>query len=145
MMMMKMMIRKYPIASKSIRACILSIFALQIIGIDAQLLPTIPSMKQIIGWPSDSEQPKQTSTSNSNITINYASGTITLSQINANYNYYQGTDGRMVCFPTHWRRVTGSDGRMVAFPQNWKKIRKKIKIVQLQGMERVLQKRKSTD
>jgi hypothetical protein len=58
MMTMKMMIKPSHIASKSIHACLLTIFVLQNIGFHAQLLPTIPSMKQIIGWPSDPE-PKQ--------------------------------------------------------------------------------------
>ena len=103
-----------------IRACLLIIFALEINGIHTQLLPTIPSMKQIIGWPSDPEPKQQNSTSNSNIKINYQTGCITLTAVNATYNYAQGTDGRVVCFPSHWRRVTGNDGRIVAYPTNWR-------------------------
>jgi hypothetical protein len=83
-----------------------------------QILPSIPSMEQVFGWPSDNN--KEQPTDSKNVNIDYQSGLVTINYVNANYNYYQGPDGRIVCYPYHWRRITGSDGRVVAYPTNWR-------------------------
>ena len=83
-----------------------------------QWLPTVPSMEQIFGISSGTKS-KEPNTPKISVNINLSTGLVTLQQVNLHFSYFEGADGRVVAYPSHWRRSAGDDGRIVAAPYDW--------------------------
>ena len=64
-----------------------------------QLLPSVPTLNEIIGWPTDSPKKSEQNYTEDNVIINYTTGTVTVKMANFTYNYFQGSDGRIICYP----------------------------------------------
>ena len=42
-----------------------------------------------------------------------------IGRLSTTFNYSLGSDGRVVCYPSHWATARGSDGRIVAYLGGW--------------------------
>ena len=54
-----------------------------------------------------------------NLLIDVDGGIVKIGRLSTTFNYSLGSDGRVVCYPSHWATARGSDGRIVAYLGGW--------------------------